>query len=207
MLYLKPLASCRSPTALKRPDRSKQRHCLQFAKCNASHLYYSKIKTLWEFLWIDKFRDTKIQNFWAFRSQLCSCGHASGFVKCCWMNAFMIGDWPHLLIPLLPMCAVEIAFMYRQLPTSFLHGVRCWCNNTPPSTNAWCLEVDQSVITTHSLKVQCRTGFRTRVHQCLILSKECVAISDQPCPSSLLLGCMTGVTGVYDYFQYGQLLQ
>ena len=26
----KPLASCRSPTALKRPDRSKQCHCLQF---------------------------------------------------------------------------------------------------------------------------------------------------------------------------------
>ena len=30
MLYLKPLAFCRSPTALKRPDRSKQCHCLQF---------------------------------------------------------------------------------------------------------------------------------------------------------------------------------
>ena len=30
MLYLKPLASCRSPTALNRPDRLKQCHCLQF---------------------------------------------------------------------------------------------------------------------------------------------------------------------------------
>ena len=35
MLYLKSLATCRSPTALKRPDRSKQCHCLQFAH-NAS---------------------------------------------------------------------------------------------------------------------------------------------------------------------------
>ena len=32
MLYIKPLASCRSPTSLKRPDRSKQCHCLQFSK-------------------------------------------------------------------------------------------------------------------------------------------------------------------------------
>ena len=32
MLYEKPLASHWSPTALKRPDRSKQCHCLQFAK-------------------------------------------------------------------------------------------------------------------------------------------------------------------------------
>ena len=32
MLHLKPLAFCRSPTALKRPDRSKQCHCLQFAQ-------------------------------------------------------------------------------------------------------------------------------------------------------------------------------
>ena len=32
MLYQKPLASYWSPTALKRPDRSKQCHCLQFAK-------------------------------------------------------------------------------------------------------------------------------------------------------------------------------
>ena len=30
MLYSKPLASCRSPTALKKPDRSKQCHCLKF---------------------------------------------------------------------------------------------------------------------------------------------------------------------------------
>ena len=37
---LKPLASCRSPTALKRPDRSKQCQCLQFAKCIASSLHY-----------------------------------------------------------------------------------------------------------------------------------------------------------------------
>ena len=29
-LYLKPLAVCWSPIALKRPDRLKQRHCLQF---------------------------------------------------------------------------------------------------------------------------------------------------------------------------------
>ena len=40
MLYYKPLASCRSPTALKRPDRSKQCHCLQFAKCIASLLHF-----------------------------------------------------------------------------------------------------------------------------------------------------------------------
>ena len=33
---------CRSPTALKAPDRSKQCHCLQFAKCNAGLLYYFK---------------------------------------------------------------------------------------------------------------------------------------------------------------------
>ena len=33
MLYKKPLASCRSPTALKKLDRSKQCHCLQVAKC------------------------------------------------------------------------------------------------------------------------------------------------------------------------------
>ena len=32
MLYLKSLATCRPPTALKRPDRSKQCHCLQFAE-------------------------------------------------------------------------------------------------------------------------------------------------------------------------------
>ena len=31
MRYQKPLASYRSPTALKRPDRSKRRHCLEFA--------------------------------------------------------------------------------------------------------------------------------------------------------------------------------
>ena len=31
MLYLKPLATCRSGTALKRPDGSKQCHCLEFA--------------------------------------------------------------------------------------------------------------------------------------------------------------------------------
>ena len=43
MLYLKPLVSCQSPTALKRPDRSKQCHCLQFAKCIASLLHYYKI--------------------------------------------------------------------------------------------------------------------------------------------------------------------
>ena len=29
---LKPLASCRSPTALKRPDRWKQCHCLEFGR-------------------------------------------------------------------------------------------------------------------------------------------------------------------------------
>ena len=39
MLYLKPLASYWSPTALKRPDRSKQCHCLQFAECIASLLF------------------------------------------------------------------------------------------------------------------------------------------------------------------------
>ena len=43
MLYYKPLASCRSPSALKRPDRSKKCHCLQFAKCIASLLHYYKL--------------------------------------------------------------------------------------------------------------------------------------------------------------------
>ena len=46
MLYLKPLASCRSPTTLKRPDRSKQCHCLQFPQRNAVvaflHYYINK---------------------------------------------------------------------------------------------------------------------------------------------------------------------
>ena len=32
MPYLEPLGICRSPAALKRPDRSKQCHCLQFAQ-------------------------------------------------------------------------------------------------------------------------------------------------------------------------------
>ena len=32
MLYLKPPATCWSPTALKKPDRSKQCHYLQFAQ-------------------------------------------------------------------------------------------------------------------------------------------------------------------------------
>ena len=32
MLYLKPLACCGSPNALKRPNRSKQCHCTQFAQ-------------------------------------------------------------------------------------------------------------------------------------------------------------------------------
>ena len=32
MLYLKPLATCRLLTAVKRPDRSKQYHCLQLEK-------------------------------------------------------------------------------------------------------------------------------------------------------------------------------
>ena len=40
MLHQKPLASCWSPTALKRPDRLKQCHCLQFAKCVASLSHY-----------------------------------------------------------------------------------------------------------------------------------------------------------------------
>ena len=31
---------CRSPTALKAPDRSKPCRCLQFAECNAGLLYY-----------------------------------------------------------------------------------------------------------------------------------------------------------------------
>ena len=35
-LALKHLAFCRLPTAPKRPDRSKQCHCLQFAKCIVS---------------------------------------------------------------------------------------------------------------------------------------------------------------------------
>ena len=33
MLHLKPLATCRSSTSLKRLDRLKQCHCLQFAQC------------------------------------------------------------------------------------------------------------------------------------------------------------------------------
>ena len=33
MLFRTIRSSCKSPTALKRPDRSKQCHCLQFAKC------------------------------------------------------------------------------------------------------------------------------------------------------------------------------
>ena len=32
MLELRPLATCRSSTALKRPDRLKHCHCLQFAQ-------------------------------------------------------------------------------------------------------------------------------------------------------------------------------
>ena len=36
------LASCRSPTALKRPDKWKQCHCLQFAKCIDSLLHLLK---------------------------------------------------------------------------------------------------------------------------------------------------------------------
>ena len=40
-LYVsKTLASCRSPTALKRPDRSKQCHCLQLIEF--SHFFYFK---------------------------------------------------------------------------------------------------------------------------------------------------------------------
>ena len=33
------LDTCRSPTALKRPDRSKLCHCLQFAKCRNLFLF------------------------------------------------------------------------------------------------------------------------------------------------------------------------
>ena len=36
----RPIRSLWSPTALKRPDRSKQCHCLQFAKCIAGLLHY-----------------------------------------------------------------------------------------------------------------------------------------------------------------------
>ena len=45
MIYSKPLASCRSPKALHRPDRSKQCHCLQFAKCIVGLLHC--YKSLW----------------------------------------------------------------------------------------------------------------------------------------------------------------
>ena len=41
------LASYWSPTALKRPDRSKQCHCLQFAKCIAGLLHYYTFMTLY----------------------------------------------------------------------------------------------------------------------------------------------------------------
>ena len=37
------LADTSSQTALKKPDRSKQCHCLQFAKCIASLLHYLKV--------------------------------------------------------------------------------------------------------------------------------------------------------------------
>ena len=36
-----PQASCRSPTALKRPDRSKQCHCLQFDDKLLNLLYFA----------------------------------------------------------------------------------------------------------------------------------------------------------------------
>ena len=46
LLIKKPLASYWSPTALKRPDRSKQCQCLQFAKCIPGLLHYYTCKTL-----------------------------------------------------------------------------------------------------------------------------------------------------------------
>ena len=41
MRYLKPIASCWSPTALKKPDRSKQCHCLQFAQTKSDQQTYA----------------------------------------------------------------------------------------------------------------------------------------------------------------------
>ena len=49
MLYLKPLASCRSPTALKRPERSKQ--CLYFL-IYESNLFIPESKKVSPFLFV-----------------------------------------------------------------------------------------------------------------------------------------------------------
>ena len=56
-----------SPTALKRPDRSKQCHCLQFAKCFASLLHYYK----------------SFQAFRERRSEFCSSLLLQKFVNFC----------------------------------------------------------------------------------------------------------------------------
>ena len=40
VFYQNPQASCRAPTALKRPNRWKQCHCLEFSNCITSLLHY-----------------------------------------------------------------------------------------------------------------------------------------------------------------------
>ena len=45
MLYLKLVATCQSPTALKRPGKSKQCHCLQFGQ-SGSMLFPNFLKIL-----------------------------------------------------------------------------------------------------------------------------------------------------------------
>ena len=44
LLYLKPLATCRSPTTLKAPDKLKKCYCLQFAQILRNCLKCCKIE-------------------------------------------------------------------------------------------------------------------------------------------------------------------
>ena len=72
MLYLKSLAAYQSPSALKKPGRSQQYHCLQFAE-SASLFYYIMSLILLEFAArvpvagsAYQFTYLSIGEFWAF---------------------------------------------------------------------------------------------------------------------------------------------